>query len=83
MSVSTSGERNLMMLLRSMRPTLVDGDFVFVTTPTPLADAAGIRVRAMVCEDEGFSSVILRDDAQRLGLAFGDFVGAWITLEVC
>jgi hypothetical protein len=65
-------------LLRSMKPTLRSGEFVFVdATSLP----SGFPVEASVREAEGPSAVIARGDADRLGLHY-DFVAAWITLTV-
>jgi hypothetical protein len=61
-----------------LRPVLTDGEFVVVCTDQELA---GVAARASVREDEGYSYVIERDDADRLGLAY-DAVWAWITLGV-
>ncbi len=61
-----------------LRPVLSDGEFVVVCTEHELT---GVDARAMVREDEGFSCVVTRADADRLGLDY-DFVGAWITLGV-
>lgn len=65
-------------LLRSMEPVRREGEFVFVGAGTLPPDVA---VAASVQEPEGPSSVISRDDADRLGLPY-DFVAAWITLTV-
>lgn len=61
-----------------LRPVLADGEFVVVCCDHELAE---VDARAIVHEDEGFSYVVARADADRLGLAY-DFVGAWITLGV-
>ena len=42
---------------------------------------AGIEVAATVVEEEGITSVIRVEDAERLGVSVG-FVAAWLTLEV-
>jgi uncharacterized protein len=41
----------------------------------------GVAVAATVVEDEGVTSVIRVEDAERLGLEVG-FIAAWLTLEV-
>ncbi|MDQ2725667.1 MAG: ACT domain-containing protein [Actinomycetota bacterium] len=68
------------VLLRALRPRLVDGEFVFVTVdgPSPPAD---LEVHASVREVEGLSIAIARADADRRHLGY-DHVAAWITLEV-
>jgi len=75
---SVSGETNLARLLRSLRPAVLPGEFVFVSDAA-LPDS--VRVYASVVEDEGLSQVIARTDADELGIDY-DFVGAWITLHV-
>ena len=70
---------DLELLLREMRPELVEGRFVFVELPGTVGP--DIEVLASVREAEGQSAVIAEADALRLGLAF-DFVAAWITLRV-
>lgn len=42
---------------------------------------AGIEVAATVVEEEGITSVIRVEDAERLGVQVG-FIAAWLTLEV-
>ncbi len=74
----TSGEHDLAVLLASMRPELVDGEFVFVTTDSV---PPGLQPHAMVVEDEGMSLLVTRQQAEERGWAF-DFVAAWITLRV-
>ena len=72
-----SGETNLARLLRSLRPAVVPGEFVFVTCDE--LDPA-VTVYASVLEDEGLARVIARHDADAASLPY-DFVGAWITLH--
>lgn len=74
----TSGERDLAVLLASMSPVLVPGEFVFVTTDVVPSD---LRPRATVVEDEGVTLVLTREEADEQGWAY-DFVAAWITLRV-
>lgn len=71
------GERDLERLLASLEPSRRAGEFVFVTAD----EAVDVPVAASVVEDEGRSLVVLREDAERLGLPY-DFVAAWITLTV-
>jgi len=73
-----AANRDLADLLRGLRPTLLAGEFVFVSTSGPV-DA--LPAAAMVREAEGVSYVVMRTDADARGLAY-DFVGAWITLDV-
>jgi hypothetical protein len=71
---------DLATLLRSMRPVLNPGTYVFASAPAgPAVDPA--RIVAAVREPEGPSLVLLEEDAARLGLA-AVFRCAWITLRV-
>ncbi len=63
-------------LLRSMSPLLHDGEFVFCSASTAIADAV-----ATFREDEGLSIVIARERADQLPLPYTS-VWAWITLTV-
>ena len=74
----THGENDLAVLLASMSPVVVPGEFVFVTADTVPGD---LTPRATVVEDEGLSLVITREQADERGWSY-DFVAAWITLRV-
>lgn len=78
--ISMTGETSLPTLLRSMSPTLNDGDYVFccLADATPPAD---LQVLGSFREREGLSLILPRQQAERLGLEF-DYIAAWITLEV-
>jgi hypothetical protein len=70
------GERNLEVLLGAMAPALDTEELVFCTA----AEIAGEPVCA-VREDEGWTLVLRREEAERLGLA-GAFPCRRITLTV-
>lgn len=72
------GERDLGVLLRTMRPELVPGRFVFVTVSQP---PAGVEPVAWIREEEGISLVLRESDAVRLGLR-PSFAARMITLRV-
>ena len=74
----TTGEHELAVLLASMNPVVVPGEFVFVTVDATPPD---LEPRATVVEDEGVSLVITREQADERGWEY-DFVAAWITLRV-
>ncbi|WP_427133314.1 N-acetyltransferase [Pseudarthrobacter sp. S9] len=74
-----TGEKDLHTLLATMHPVRRDGEFVYVLWPHGKPLAGGIA--AAVREAEGLTVVMLRADADGLGLSY-DFVAAWITLEV-
>jgi uncharacterized protein len=60
-----SGETNLEKLLAALEPRLHPDDYVFSTAPEPAGDAVCIFREA-----EGFTLILPRAEAQRLGLAF-------------
>jgi uncharacterized protein len=67
-------------LLSAMEPAIIDGEYVFVTTPVGdegLAAAAFASVR----EPEGITYVVPRTAADDAGLSY-DFVAGWIMLTV-
>ena len=74
-----SGERDLTRLLSGMAPVRRPGRFAFVALAEPAP--AGLAVEATVREDEGWSGLVLADDARAHGLAF-DVELAWLTLTV-
>lgn len=76
--VSERVSNELRELLESMEPTLLEGEFVVVST-TQLTLVGGAM--AMVQEDEGTTFVLARDVADAHGLDY-EFVAAWITLGV-
>jgi hypothetical protein len=71
-------ERDLDALLRSMRPELREGEWVFVSVP---AAPEGVSPLALFVEDEGVSLLLMRSEADAAGLEYS-FVAAWITLRV-
>jgi hypothetical protein len=76
------GIRDLELLLRSMEPELLDGEFVFVSVPGRTSIAGlGDAALASVREPEGVTLVLPRSTADAAGLTY-DFVAAWITLRV-
>jgi hypothetical protein len=74
-----SGVSDLGELIRSMKPTAREGEFVLVSVD-PLR-LVGMPAEAMIREDEGSTVVMKRSDADAEGLTY-DFVAAWITLTV-
>ncbi|MGE1155857.1 ACT domain-containing protein [Pseudomonas kitaguniensis] len=75
-----AGETTLATLLRSMRPQLNDGDYVFCTLPDACIPA-GCEVIGSFREQEGLTLIVERQQAQQAGLSF-DYIAAWITLNV-
>lgn len=71
------GETDLGVLLRTMRPEPVGGDWFFATVDSP----AGIDAAATVREPEGVTVVVDRAEAERIGAAT-THAYRWITLRV-
>ncbi len=72
------GERDLDALLRSMRPELRPGEWVFVSVPAVPEEVSPL---ALFVESEGDSLLLMRSEADAAGLEYS-FVAAWITLRV-
>ena len=77
--MTSTGETDLVTLLRGMSPELHDGDFVFSSVPGEVPP--GASPIASIREKEGLTLVLPRLEADELGLSYG-FVAAWITLRV-
>ena len=73
-------ERNLTTLLRSMRPTLRDGEYVFCALPHGVL-APDVESVCAFREDEGLTIVVGRGEADTCGLPY-ESVFRWITLTV-
>lgn len=77
-----AGEKNLENLLRSIAPTLIDGEFVFCTIKkSRYGDFATARPIASFCEAEGLTLVLPKLAAEKLGLPY-DAVYRCISLGV-
>lgn len=75
-----SGETNLDALIKSLSAVLVEGVFVFVTVPhdhQPLKT----EPRMVFKEAEGTTYILLKSDAEMLGLAY-EFPCRMITLNI-
>ena len=75
-----SGEQNLQTLLRGMSANLIEGTYVFVTVPEG-AVPADITPRMMFREAEGITLILLKSEAEALGLPY-EFPSRMITLNV-
>lgn len=75
-----AGENSLNTLLRSMNPTLNEGEYVFCSL-TDTSVIKGTEVVGSFREREGLTVILERQQAQTLDLKF-DYVAAWITLDV-
>lgn len=76
-----TGETDLTTLLKSMRPVLRPGTFVFVTLPLAEELPAGVEPLMMFREDEGWTCILAEGAAQDAGLA-GIFRCRMITLSI-
>ena len=75
-----TGETNLDKLLKTMKPTLNVGDYVFCTTK----DLSQISISEIILffrEDEGFTIILKKQVADSLQLKY-TFIASWITLTV-
>ena len=72
-------ERDLVRLLRGLRPELHPGRFVFTTVPGPVPP--GLSPVVTVAEAEGRTLVLAQHEADAAGLGY-DYVAGWITLRV-
>lgn len=76
------GETNLDVLLQSMEPELVDGEFVFVTLKSKsYGDAADLEPIGMFSEQEGMTLIVPKLKAQAAKVEF-ESVFKCITLTV-
>ncbi|MBS1914948.1 MAG: ACT domain-containing protein [Bacteroidetes bacterium] len=75
-----NGEKNLAILLKTMKPQLNDGEYVFCT----IKDDRKIPYDSIICsfkEQEGITLVLKKEDANAAKLKY-QFIAAWITLTV-
>jgi uncharacterized protein len=73
-----TGEKDLNTLLKTMKPTLHVGEYVFCTTP----DITQINFPDIILvfnEAEGITVVLNKDTADKLQLKYS-FIASWITL---
>ncbi len=74
------GEKELTALLKNMKPTLNEGDYVFCTGK----DMKGCDFNNIVMsfrENEGFTIILKQEEADRLQFEYS-FIAKWITLTV-
>lgn len=75
-----AGMTDLAQLLRNLELAVRDGEFVYVSLPGRVIPDA-VRSEATICEDEGVTVVVRREDADAAGLRY-DGTFTWITLTV-
>lgn len=76
-----SGETNLAVLLKSMKPVLREGEFVFLTTRRSLLEALPLAPLGLFQEDEGLTLILPREKAEAAGLPYTS-VFRMLTLSV-
>jgi hypothetical protein len=74
------GEKNLEKLLKTMRPSLNEGDFVFCVV-NDIATIESSDIIMFFREQEGFTVIIKKELADSLNFEYS-FVASWITLTV-
>jgi hypothetical protein len=74
------GEKDLEKLLKTMKPSLNEGDYVFCTI-NDITTVESSDIIMLFREEEGFTIIIKKDLADSLKLEYS-FVASWITLTV-
>jgi hypothetical protein len=65
-----AGETDLGILLKSMKPVLAEGEFVFCTTSQPLREAVRLEPLGLFQEEEGLTLMLSRERADAAGLPY-------------
>jgi hypothetical protein len=65
-----AGETDLGILLKSMKPVLAEGEFVFCTTSGGLREAVPLEPLGLFQEDEGLTLILRRERADAAGLPY-------------
>lgn len=76
-----SGEKNIIKLLKSMQPQLVEEEYVFCSIPIEQVKSLDVAPICQFREAEGMTLIITKQEAEKAGLAY-DFVSRMITLSV-
>lgn len=74
------GEKDLVQLLKTMQPSLNEGEYAFCTVAN-LADIPSDQIISFFKETESFTIILSRALADQWQLDYS-FVAAWITLTV-
>lgn len=75
-----NGETDLSILLRTLKPTLNEGAYVFCVVDHP-ATVDTEHIISLFKEQEGYTLILRKEVADQLQLHYS-FVAAWITLKV-
>lgn len=77
-----SGEKNLAVLIKEMKPHLNTGEYVFVSvSPNEAATISNKDIIGLFKEAEGITLILERSVADKLNLSY-DFIASWITLKI-
>ncbi len=76
-----SGERDLALLLKDMRPVLRDGVYVFHSSAISFEDAARLDPVLIFKEEEGTALILKKEAAEKAGLSYV-YPSRMITLNV-
>ncbi|MBD1935639.1 MULTISPECIES: ACT domain-containing protein [Cyanophyceae] len=75
------GETDLDVLLKSMKPVLRDGEFVFCILSPQCFNELDFQPIGQFQEDEGLTLILKREQADNLGLQY-EYISRMITLSV-
>ncbi len=75
------GETNIAILLKSARPKLNEGEYVFCTIFPPSQAIDQSQIIGSFKEEEGLTVILEKGEADKLNLNYS-YVAAWITLTV-
>ncbi len=75
-----SGATNLTQLLKTIRPILNEGEYVFCTIPPQEIIDQSVIIGSFK-EKEGLTIILSKDEADQLNLTY-TYIAAWITLTV-
>lgn len=76
-----SGETNLKLIVKQMRPVLKKEEYAFCSIPHGSMDWSHLEPLGSFCEDEGITLILEKEKAQKNGLKF-EFPCRKITLSV-
>ena len=75
-----AGEKELSALLKTMSPTLNEGEYVFCSIPQSASIDPAVIIGSFK-EKEGLTVILNKNEADKLNLSY-TYIAAWITLTV-
>lgn len=75
-----SGEKNLSILIKEMKPFINNGDYVFVTVKNTF-DINKEDIVGLFKEQEGTTLILEKSIADKLSLEY-NFIASWVTLKI-